>query len=317
MGRKFLLLCIGLLVVLGVLGIAAEYTVYVVVHGGIGDPYWKKIERGISDAAKLYPELDVHYVGPEVYNFEQFMAYLNSAIAARPDYLICTITNYEAQDEILRDAIKSGITVAAIDTPDPRPVGQRIPYLTYVGEIPYQGGRIAMTTALKFFTPHRVMFANHHPGAINIQDRGRGAEDVCKEVGIPFEAVEVGPDPVKAAETTLDYIKAHPETDLVITCNPLWANALVERLADAGMNPGERVKIVTYGADEATMNYIEQGKILFSMDEQPYYQGYLSIVYGALYLKYGFTPPPEVAFEGVWTQDMVAKLRQLVAEGIR
>jgi len=317
MVRKILSLCVGFLVLLSISGIAAEYTVYVVVHGGIGDPYWKKIERGITDAAKLYPELDVHYMGPEVYNFERFMAYLTAAIAAKPDYLICTITNYEAQDEILRDAMKSGITVAAIDTPDPRPVGERIPYLTYVGEIPYLGGRIAMTTALKFFTPHRVVFANHHPGAINIQDRGRGVGDVCKEVGIPFEAIDITTDPVKGAEMILDYIKAHPDVDLVVTANMLRANALVERLIDAGINPGEKVKIITYGADNATMNYIEQGEILFTLDEQPYYQGYLSIVYAALYLKYGFTPPPEVAFEGVWTQDMVAKLRELVAEGIR
>lgn len=314
-----LLLVIGIFGAVGVIGTAAAetYTVYVVVHGGIGDPYWKKIDNGIQAAAKLYPNLHVHYVGPEMYDFDKFMAYLNSAIAAHPDYLICTITNYKAEDKILRDAMASGIAVAAIDTPDPRPEAQAIPYLTYVGEIPYEGGRLAMTSVLRYFTPKRVMFANHHPGAVNIQDRGRGVGDVCKERGIPFEGVDVGPDPVKAAEITLNYVQAHPDTDLIVTCNPMWGNAVVARFEDAGIKVGKDVKVITWGADDTTMKYIREGKILLSLDEQPYYQGYLSIVYAAMYLQYGFSPPPRVTFEGVWTKAMLPKLLELVDKGIR
>ena len=36
-----------------------EYTIYVVVHGGIADPFWKVCEKGALDAGALYPDLKV------------------------------------------------------------------------------------------------------------------------------------------------------------------------------------------------------------------------------------------------------------------
>ena len=83
--------------------------------------YWKKVEQGIKDAAALFPDLKVVYTGPDVFNFEQFMAMLDAAIAAEPDGLLATMTNPEAMDELLRAAIADGLPVIAIDSPDARP----------------------------------------------------------------------------------------------------------------------------------------------------------------------------------------------------
>jgi simple sugar transport system substrate-binding protein len=304
-------------VVLGTsLANAAEFKVYVVVHGGIGDPYWKKIEVGIKDAAALFPDLKVIYTGPDVYNFEQFMAMLQGAIAAKPDGLLATMTNPEAMDETLRPPIAKGLPVIAIDSPDSRPQLQRIPYLAYIGEVPYQGGVLAAKEVLKEYKPKRAMYGNHHPGAMNIVERGQGFLDVMKEAGVPAEALDITEDPVQGAEIMLGYLKAHPETDTIFTGNMLQAEALVVRLDEEGLKPGKNLKISTFGLTDTTLKMMEEGKIVFSIDEQPYMQGFLGITYMYLHLKYGFNPPVDNPTLGLFPRD-VSKLKETVAKGIR
>jgi len=301
----------------GLLAQKPAYTVYVVVHGGIGDPYWKKVENGVKDAAALYPDLKVIYTGPEVYHFEQFMGYLEGAIAARPDGLLATMTNPPAMDELLRGAIAEGLPVIAIDSPDTRPAGKRIPYISYIGEVPYEGGVLGARETLKGFRPKRTIYGNHHPGALNIQERGQGWIDVMRDEGIPSEPLDITEDPIKGAEIMLAYIWAHPDTDCVFTGNMLRAETLVTRLEEEGMKPGVDVKISTFGVTPTTLDMIEDGKIIFSIDEQPYMQGYLGVAFMYLYMKYGFTPPREIPTLGLFPEEKIGLLRELVEHGYR
>jgi len=314
-----LFLLAGLVVGIGgsLLAQKPVYTVYVVVHGGIGDPYWKKVENGVKDAAALYPDLKVIYTGPDVYHFEQFMGILEGAIAARPDGLLATMTNPPAMDELLRGAIAEGLPVIAIDSPDSRPPLDRIPYLSYVGELPYEGGVLGAMEALKTFRPKRTMYGNHHPGALNIQERGQGFIDVMADAGIPSEAIDITADAVRAAEIQLAYIRAHPDTDLIFGANVLRAETLVTRLEEEGIKPGVDVKIITFGVTPTTLDMIEDGKIMFSIDEQPYLQGWLGVSFMYLHLKYGFTPPSEIPTLGLFPKETIGSLRELIEKGIR
>lgn len=294
-----------------------QYTVYMVVHGGIGDPYWKKVEDGAKAASKLYPDLKLNYIGPDVFNFEQFMGILNAALVAKPDGLICTITNPLAMDEILRSAIKKGLPVIAIDSQDDRAANEKIPYLSYLGENSYLAGVLGARETLKIFRPKRAVYGNHHPGAANIEARGKGFLDVMKEEGIPAEAIDITEDPVKGADILTSYIKRNIDTDCVFTGNILHANTLVIRLEEEGMKPGINVKSCTFDVDEQTLDFIKEGKIMFAIDEQPYLQGYLSTIFMYLHLKYKFTPPTEVPTLGVFYQKDVDLMRDLVEKNIR
>ncbi len=293
-----------------------QYTVYAVVHGGIGDPYWKMVEKGMKDAAALVTEMKLIYVGPDVFNFEQFMAMLEGAVAAKPDGLIATMTNPPAMDELLRPAIKGGLPVIAVDSPDSRPTIEQIPYLSYIGELPYEGGVLAAKEILKEYKPKRAIYGNHSPGALNLVERGQGFIDIMEKAGVPVEAIDTTEDVVQGAEIMLAYIRSHPDTDTVFTGNMLRAEGLVVRLEEEGYKPGKDVKLSTFGLTTSTMEMMEQGKIDFSLDEQPYMQGFLGVTFMYLHLKYGFTPPAMVPTLGLFPED-VSSLKSLIAEGIR
>jgi len=296
---------------------AKKYIIKAVVHGGIGDPYWKKVELGMKAAENLYPDLELSYIGPAVFKFREFMQYLQGAIDSELDGLICTMTKPEAMDEVLRPVIKKGLPVIAVDSPDPRGDLDRIPYLSYVGEIPYDVGKMAAMAVLEKFKPKRTMYANHNPGALNLQRRGEGWLDVMKEAGVPSEAIDISPDPTKGAQVMMEYLIANPDTDVVFTGNLLRAETLLVQLKDEGIKAGKEVKIITFGVDSKILDAISNGEIMFSLDEQPYLQGFLTVQFMYLHLKYGFDFPEKISTAGIFSGGNIKNLRDLVEQGVR
>lgn len=294
--------------------------VWVVVHGGISDPFWKVVERGVKDAAANHPDLEVTYTGPDVYNFTQFMADIEAAIAAKPNVLVCTLTEPDAMDEVLRKAIADGLPVVAINAPDLRePVEKRIPVLTYVGEDSYYVGVVAARETLKRFTPKRAVYANHHPGAKHIELRGKGFIDTMQGAGVPAEQLDVTADPVRASEIVLAYIQTHPDTEVIFSGNTSITEAVVARLLDEGIEVGKSVKIAQIDLSEKVLDYIRDGRIMFTLDQQQYMQGYLGVELAYLHAKFGLTPPPAPISTGpaVITAEDIPGLLELVKKGYR
>jgi len=282
---KSLMITISVVLLFTGIAMAKTYTIFVVVHGGIADPFWKVCEKGAKDAEALYPDLKVIYTGPAVYKLEEFMADIEAALASKPDALVCTLTVPEAMDEPLRAAIKRGLPVVAINAPDLRePEEVRIPVLTYVGEDPYFIGVTAARETLKRFTPKRAIFCNHHPGAAHIEARGRGYIDTMKEKG-----------------------------------NTLRTETIVPRLEADGVRVGVDVKIAQMDSSPKILEYIKGGKVMFTMDQQQYLQGYLGVLFAYLNAKYGFVPPPAPVSTGpaVITARDIPKLKELIKERYR
>ena len=297
-----------------------EYTIYVVVHGGIADPFWKVCEKGALDAGDLYDDLKVIYTGPPVFKLEEFMAYIEAALASEPDALVCTLTAPEAMDESLRAEIAKGLPVVSINAPDLRePEEARIPVLTYVGEDSYFIGVAAAQETLKRFTPKRAIFANHHPGATNIEARGKGYMDTMKAKGVMVESLDITEDAVKGAEAVAAYLKAHPETDAIFCSNTMRTETIIPRLEADGIKVGVDVKIAQMDASSKILEYIQEGKVMFTMDQQQYLQGYLGVVFAYLNAKYGYIPPPAPVSTGpaVITAENIPDLEGLVKEGYR
>jgi len=285
-----------------------EYTIYVVVHGGIADPFWKVCEKGALDAGDLYDDLKVIYTGPPVFKLEEFMAYIEAALASEPDALVCTLTAPEAMDESLRAEIAKGLPVVAINAPDLRDPEDRIPVLTYVGEDSYFIGVKAAQETLARFTPKRAIFANHHPGATPM-----------KAKGVTAESLDITEDAVKGAEAVAAYLKAHPETDAIFCSNTMRTETIIPRLEADGVKVGVDVKIAQMDSSSKILEYIQEGKVMFTMDQQQYIQGYLGVVFAYLSAKYGYIPPPAPVSTGpaVITADDIPSLEDLVKEGYR
>ncbi len=317
----FVVLTVGLLLGAGLnIALADSFNIWVVVHGGIADPFWKVVERGVMDAAANHPDLDVTYTGPATFDFTQFMSDIESAIAADPDVLVCTLTEPDAMDEVLRSAIADGLPVIGINAPDLRePPEDRIPVLTYVGEDSYFIGVAAAQETLARFTPQGAIYVNHHPGARNIELRGAGFVDTMQEAGVPAEQVDITADPVAGAEIVVAYLTANPDTEVIFSGNTLRTETIVARLLDEGYDVGEEVHIAQMDISEKILEYIQDGIVMFTMDQQQYMQGYLGVELAYLHAKFGLTPPPAPVSTGpaVITARDIPELLELAEMGYR
>jgi simple sugar transport system substrate-binding protein len=297
-----------------------KYKIAVVVHGARTDPFWIPVQRGVKDAAEHYPDAEVTYTGTEVFSLEAVLTNLQLAVLSKPDALVCTLTFPEFMDEILRPAIADGLPVIAINSADMRPKEEQIPVLTYIGEDSYQIGVTAAEETLKRFTPKRALFPHHHLGAINIEARGRGWIDTMEKNGIPAGEVNATADDMgKGAQIIAAYLLNHPDTDAIFISNIPAAQTTIALLEADGYKVGEEIRFAQMDLDPVLLDYIENDKIMFTMDQQPYLQGYLGVMFAYLYVKYGIIPPPAPLSTGpgIITKENIAEVIELSKQGIR
>ncbi|MFB6290977.1 MAG: sugar ABC transporter substrate-binding protein [Candidatus Bipolaricaulia bacterium] len=297
-----------------------QYNIRVVVHGGIADPFWKVVEKGVKDAAANHDDLKVTYSGPSSYDFTEFMSTLESAIAANPDALVVTLTQPPAMDDVLRPAIKNGLPVVGINAPDLRPRDERLPVLTYVGmDSHFIGVKAARESMERIDDLDRGLYVNHHPGARNIEARGNGWVETLKANDIAAGTLNIGVDPAKGAELVVNYLTRHPDTDVIFSGNTQRTEAIIKRLEDEGYDVGNEIKICQMDISPTVLDYIKKGKIMFTLDQQQYMQGYLGVELAYLNAKYGLAPPPAPVSTGpsVITKEDVPRLEKLAGKDYR
>jgi len=297
-----------------------QYHIRVVVHGGIADPFWKVVEKGVRDAAANHDDLRVTYSGPSSYDFTEFMSTLESAIAADPDALVVTLTQPPAMDDVLRPAIKDGLPVVGINAPDLRARDERIPVLTYVGmDSHFIGVKAARESMARIDDMDRGLYVNHHPGARNIEARGDGWVETLKANDVAAGTLNIGVDPAQGAELVVNYLTRHPDTDVIFSGNTQRTEAIIKRLEDEGYDVGNEIRICQMDISPTVLEYIQEGKIMFTLDQQQYMQGYLGVELAYLNAKLGLAPPPAPVSTGpsVITDEDVSMLRQLADEDYR
>ena len=314
------LVLIGLAILgLSAFGFADEYTFYIVSHGGPGDPFWGVVMKGMQDAAAFLNNatddtINATYFGPEVYSVTKLVDMLNSAIAARPDGIAATITDPAAVDEPLRRAIDLGIPVIAINVPDPRPAGERIPYLFYVGGDEYLSGIRAAERMLSVKKPTRAVVTIHEVGHIGLELRAKGFIEVMTEAGVPAEKLATGLDPTQAIEILRGYFSRNPDTDAIFTLGSIDSAYVIQFLKEEGL--AGKVMLGCFDVSQDVVQAIQDGIALFTISQQQYLQGYMPIIWLYLYNKYGFLPANDILTgPGFVDASNVDKVVELVKQG--
>lgn len=310
--RKILVI---LLVILSASLLLAEMNFYLVSHGGPADPFWGIVMKGMNDAAEKYG-VNATYLGPVKYSLQTFVNNLNAAIAAKPDGIIVTITDVNAVEEPLKRAIASGIPVIAINVPDPRTGLDKIPYLAYIGNNEYLGGYNGAMYVLSQFTPKRAVIAIHEVGHAGMEMRAKGIMDVLSPKGIPVEKLNITVDPAKGVSVLEGYLRKHPDTDMIFTLGPIGTLPAVTVVEDMGLEG--KVKVSGFDLTEEMIEWIKEGKVLYTIDQQQYLQGYLGVEFLYFYNKYGLSPIGDVLTGPfIITKDNVGPVENSVKEGYR
>jgi len=271
--------------------------IYLVAHAACSfDSFWCVVEQGIKDAQRDL-NVDVTLITPDKFDIEQTAQDIDRALAANPDGLGVTVTDGVLFEEPLMRAINAGIPVIAYNTADARPAGERIPYLTYIGQDEYLGGYRAGKRLFDAHGGKKGVCANQQIGHVGLDARCAGFNDALKEVGLSSETLSISDDPAKSTQVMGDYFTANPDADLWLTLGPNGANPFYTFMENAGLKKGD-IFHGTFDLGPEIAAKIEEGVTDFAIDQQPYLQGYMVVQWLAWINRLGLYPAADITYTG-------------------
>jgi simple sugar transport system substrate-binding protein len=166
-----------------------------------------------------------------------------------------------------------------------------------------------------------VLCVNTLPGAANTEARCKGIADGVESKGgkskqLPLPSSKFG-DPTAVSQAIKAALLKDDSIDGVVTISTGDANSAASAIQQGGV--GDKVKLGTFDMDDEQLGRIKKGDQLFSIDQQPYMQGYLAVsaLYG--YIKWGLELPQKPILTGpaIISKDNVATAIAGSAAGVR
>ena len=260
-------------------GRSDEARLWVVTHGQASSAFWTIVRNGI-EAARRQMGVDVTYRSPDVYDVDAMRELIEEAVASMPDGLVVSIPSPELETAI-RAAVKAGIPVVSINSGSD--IARRVGTLAHVGQPEEQAGfkagkRLAAAGA------HTALCVNHEVGNEALDLRCAGFDRAMRESGGSSRVIAI--DTNKDLEGARDRIRlasGRPGVDSVLMLNS-QGGELAEEVAPAGSI------LATFDYSPKVLRAIRSGRIEFAVDQQPYLQGYLPIVFLTELARHGLFP---------------------------
>lgn len=264
-------------------GLNKRMKLYAITHDILGDVFWDVFRNGLFAAAARY-DVDVEHLRPGSYSPEIMAGQLEAAARSRPAGIITTIPDVAVVEGPIRQAIAAGVPVIAVNTRDPRPPPERIPYLLYIGGDDVIAGDLAGRYVIDQRRPHATMCVDHYlHEQVCHHDRWTGFKRAMDAAQISAERLRVpGEDPAASARAVAEYLRDHPECSAVLTLGPPGAQAVL----DAG---ARHVAHMTFDVATLQIEGIRSDRIIATIDSQQYLQGYLSVEAMWLHVAQGLT----------------------------
>ena len=253
---------------------SSGYTVAFITHETPGDTFWDKIKAGAQQAAKDTGVTLRYSNDPDAGKQAQL---IQSAVDSKVSGIATTLVTPEALAGGVKAATDAKIPVVGLNS--------GIDQYKDLGALMYFGSdeNLAGSTA-----GQRIGQAGaKHPLCVIQQAGSVALEARCAGVksAVPgTENIQVnGADDAAVVSTLQAKLAQDKSIDYIVTLGaPIAVNAL-KAMEAANSN----AKLITFDLNQEAAQNIQDGKIEFSIDQQPYVQGYMAVTSLYLYLKNG------------------------------
>lgn len=284
---------------------------FVVITHATAVPFFVPVRKGAEDAGKLVGA-DVTYTGPAGFDIQRQVEFMKSAIAQKVDGIACTLPDPAAFNDVVAEARAKGIPVIAINADAPK--SQR---MAYIGQGNYEAGRSMGEQIVKLLPQGGdVILAIHTAGAENLEARIKGARDVLDaKGGFKIRVVATGTDLVKAEALLGAALQANPAVKGMFGVEDVTGIAIghiIERQKLKGKVFGGGFDLVS-----EVLDAIEKGYMQFTIDQQPYLQGFQGVMELYLNRAYAITPADINTGIAPVTAETVKTVKELAGKGYR
>jgi simple sugar transport system substrate-binding protein len=245
------------------------------------NPFFTPTQYGAEDACKLLGT-DFQWTGSKDSIVAEMVNATRTGISAKADGLALAVVDKDAFRAPVDQALDAGIPVVSYNADGSRdnPGTNR---LAYIGQGLYESGYALGQRALQQISSGDVVGFIATPGQLNIQPRIDGAAQAFKDSGKPinFTPVATNADVTKGLSIIDAYAQGHPNLAGMLAVDAGSTQAVGQTVGKYNMR-GKGLKVAGgFDLVPETLNGIKAGNLDYTIDQQPYLQGFLPVL--ALY----------------------------------
>ena len=249
--------------------------------------------------------------------------YWDDALARNNDGIGTTVPNPEVIRDGVNRAAEAGIPVIVLNTADPNAgTPDALPTLFYIGANEFLGGRSNANAVLDAADAAGVEITRgvcpiQEVGHSGLEARCAGVRSVFEEAGIPLDGLTINNDVTASAGTLQDYFSANPDTNAAFMLGPNPSSSLNLYIQEAGVMAGE-LFATTHDTSAEIYEMIQGGYLIQAIDQQPYLQGFETIMWLYLNSQFALSPGGDILTgPGVINTSNVDAIIELTAQGYR
>jgi simple sugar transport system substrate-binding protein len=265
---------------------------FVVVNHVTTNSFFVPTQYGIEDACKVLG-CSYEWTGSESENINQMVNAINTAISSGAHGIAVSLISKTAFNVPIENALKAGIPVVAYNADAPSPPNKR---LSYIGQDLKRAGELMGERIVADVGSGEVVIFTANAGSANLQPRLEGAEKAVKASGAPIKLTTIVTGSLESGEKTAieAYWTGHPNTKGMYAVDGGDTAELAGVMQKLGLvNKG--VKAGGFDLAEKTQKLLHEGYLEFTIDQQPYLQGFVPVLQLFLWQASGsLTGPAEV-----------------------
>ena len=257
---------------------------FVFVNHVTTNPFFTPTQYGAQDACALL-NCEFQWTGSKDSIVAEMVNATKTAISAKADGIALAVVDKNAFKAPVDEALAAGIPVVSYNADGAKddPGTNR---LAYIGQGLYDSGfQLGQRAIASGLESGDVVGFIATPGALNIQPRIDGASDAINQSGKPlkFTAVGTNADVPKGLSIIDAYAQGHSNLAGMLAVDAGSTSSVGQvvekyKMRDKGLKVAGGFDLVP-----ETLNAINGGSLDFTIDQQPYLQGFLPVLYLYLY----------------------------------
>ncbi|MET0417494.1 MAG: sugar ABC transporter substrate-binding protein [Actinoplanes sp.] len=246
------------------------------------NPFFTPTQYGAEDACKLLG-CDFQWTGSVNSVVAEMVDATNTAISAKADGIALAVVDKAAFKAPVDKALDAGIPVVSYNADGARddPGTNR---LAYIGQGLYESGYALGQRAVAVIDSGEVAGFIATPGQLNIQPRIDGAQQAFKDAGKPitFTPVATNADITQGLSIIDAYVQGHQNVAGLLAVDAGSTQSIGQVVGRYQLR-GKSLKVAGgFDLVPETLAAVQGGNLDYTIDQQPYLQGFLPVL--ALYL---------------------------------
>jgi simple sugar transport system substrate-binding protein len=242
-----------------------SYTIAMVTHEAPGDTFWDKIRNGAEQAAKDHGITLKYSNDPDAGNQATLV---QNAVSSKVDGIATTLPTPAAIGPAAQKAVQAGIPVVAFNAG--KDAYKQYGAGMYFGSDEDLAGQTVGTKIVQQSPGGKTVCVIQEQGQVQLEGRCAGV----KKTDPSSEVLYVNGRDLPSVQQTIG-AKLQQDRSItdVVTLGADIALAAQKAVADSG----SQAKIATFDLNADVAQQIQNGGINFSVDQQPYVQGYMAV----------------------------------------